>query len=731
MTSLKPLLLLFLLFLLPQLILAQKETKKRLTVGLVLSGGGAKGYAHIGVLRVLEHAGIKIDYIAGTSMGAIVGGLYASGYNAYQLEEIIQEIDFNSILFKKKQRKFSDLHDKTYKEKYAIELELDEQFKPKIPQGISSAHAPLEILSKHLKHVHEVTDYSQLSIPFVCIGTDVETGEAHIFDTGFLPESITASAAYPSLIEPITINGTMYIDGGISNNFPVDVLREKVDIIIGVDVSGELYTKEEITSVATVIDQITSYNMVKKTKSQYSSVDILIRPNIEGVGITDFSLIKTILDAGETAAILKLKELNKLGSNYTNEGLTINPKNNYILISRIETSGLTRFDNEYIKGKLKINPPTLVYYDDLLTKIDELYSSNDFKKISHKIIPTKAPENTLVLDFKETNITKKLKLGFHYNNVHQFGLLANITYYPDFIKNGSLSFDLILGNKPRYEFNFYKNNGYLPSFGLNARFNNFENAFQDYAVSGVKEITYQTQIFTHQLFAEKTIYDQVGIGLGLEHQYVLSKTKNLSKTHPLEELDRSHYINPYAYIRVDNLDNAYFPTKGLALNLRLRHNLTSSSSGNEGATSLELKTDYATPLTSWFSLVFSPSFGTFIGVKTPPTIYQYHIGGSLHREIQNTEAFYGLVFAEASGNYKIMGKVKAQFNPVKNHYLSLIANAALLNKYIDQFNLNDIDYFGFGASYGFKSLIGPLELTYAYSPEVGLGKFYINIGYSF
>ena len=212
---------------------AQEMDNDSLKIGLVLSGGGAKGMAHIGALKVIEEAGIKIDYIGGTSMGAIVGALYASGYSATQLDSIFRNINFSSLISDDLPRGVKTFYEKEDSERYALKLPFD-NFKIAIPSGFSGGQNIYHELVRHLYHVKDINDFSKLPIPFVCIATDVETGEEVKLDHGYLPEAIMASGTLPSLFEPSTIRGQVLIDGGVVNNYPIDEVREMgADIIIG------------------------------------------------------------------------------------------------------------------------------------------------------------------------------------------------------------------------------------------------------------------------------------------------------------------------------------------------------------------------------------------------------------------------------------------------------------------------------------------------------------------
>ena len=253
-------------------LVAQNDTipKKDLKVGLVLSGGGAKGLAHIGVLKEIEKAGVRIDYIGGTSMGAIIGALYASGYSAHQLDSIFNVLDFETLIRDDVPRRAKTFYEKDDDEKYALTFPFD-NFQLRFPSAISKGQNVYNLLSRLLLHVKDVDDFNNLPTPFLCIATDVEKGKQVIFDKGYLPRMIAASGALPSLFSPVTIDDTIYIDGGVVNNYPIDEVKALgADIIIGVDVQDDLRSREELQSAIDVLLQINNYRTIESMEKKSS-----------------------------------------------------------------------------------------------------------------------------------------------------------------------------------------------------------------------------------------------------------------------------------------------------------------------------------------------------------------------------------------------------------------------------------------------------------------------------
>jgi NTE family protein len=257
----------------------------------VLSGGGAKGLAHIGVLKVIEEAGIKIDYIGGTSMGAIVGGLYASGYTARQLDSIFKTADFEAIIQDFIPRKSKNFYEKENDERYAIMLPFS-NFKLGVPASLSKGLYNYNMITRLTNHVYHVRDFNELPIPFLCIATDIETGEEVLLNKGFLAQAILASGAFPTLYSPIEIDGKYLIDGGVVNNYPIEDLKKMgADIIIGVDVQDDLKDREQLQDASRILVQISNLQMIQRMNNNREMTDIYIKPEV-----SDFSVILDLLE---------------------------------------------------------------------------------------------------------------------------------------------------------------------------------------------------------------------------------------------------------------------------------------------------------------------------------------------------------------------------------------------------------------------------------------------------
>ena len=282
-------------------------------VGLALSGGGVKGFAHIGVLKVLEEINMPIDYLAGTSMGSIVGALYATGYRADALEKMTLTTDWRYFFSDTPRRRYLSMEGKRWDARYIGSLPIRPGFQVELPTGLIAGQRVADLLSHLTWPVHHIEDFTQLPIPFVCVATDLATGDAVVLNRGYLPDALRASMAVPTVFRPVQIDSLLLADGGIVRNLPAEDVRQLgADVVIGVDVSSPLKTSSELTSITKILGQTVGFQVQFSTREQREASDYLIRPEMDGISLFDFDQIAAMIDRGEAAARAMLPELQAL-----------------------------------------------------------------------------------------------------------------------------------------------------------------------------------------------------------------------------------------------------------------------------------------------------------------------------------------------------------------------------------------------------------------------------------
>ena len=724
---------------------AQVASEQDIKLGVVLSGGGAKGLAHVGVLKVLEEAGVRVDYIAGTSMGAIVGGLYASGYSAKQLDSLFRIIDFSMVIQDDLPRKAKTFYEKEASEKFAISLPFD-NFKLSLPQSISKGQNTYNLLIRLLEHVSDTEDFTQLPIPFFCVATDIEKAEQVILDTGFLPEAISASGALPTLFKPVTLGDRILIDGGVVNNYPIDELRAKgVDIIIGVDVQDDLRKRDQLTTAPEIFLQINNYRTIKEMEGKRDSTDVYIRPDVAGFTVVDFDEKNTIIDRGETEARKQLDALKEIALRQgTLSRKRILPKlKDSIAIDAIILRGNKEYTRSYILGKLQLDPPVTIDYERFSNGINNLSATENFDRIGYRL--KKIPEGTLLqFDIQESKSKQSIGLGIHYDDLYRSAALINYTRKRVLFDNDIATFDFIVGDNIRYAFNYYIDKGYYWSLGLRSTYNTFEKGVNARLIetvgavdlTGINRVTLEYQDITNQIYLQTLFVKQFSLDLGVQHKFLDVETETINAGDNITGFvfEKSHFFGAYGQLKFDSLDNKYFPTSGFYFDGDFDLTLFSSDF-NENFTEFSIANAYflyAKSISDKFTLLTGISGGFKLGGEDVRSL-DFFLGGYGNKKINNLVPFYGYDFISIAGDGYVKADFSLDYEFVKKNHFNVavnIANAGY-NLFPSEEWLTSPDYTGYALGYGMDTFLGPLELKYTYSPEVKTGEWFIALGFRF
>ena len=656
------------LFFLSQVALGQEKSVEntRPKVGLVLSGGGAKGLAHIGVLKVIDSLGIQVDYIGGTSMGAVVGGLYASGYTANQLDSIFSKIDVDALLQDYTPRESKSFYEKRNDEIYALTLPFN-NFKLGLPSGLSKGLYNFNLMSRLTQHVSDVRDFDKLPIPFLCIATDVETGEQIVLDEGILAQAIIASGALPTLYSPVEINGRLLIDGGVVNNYPIEELKNRgIDFIIGIDVQDGLKNREQLKDVTAVLSQINNFSMIEKMEGKRSLTNIYIKPDIKGFSVVSFDKGQEIIKKGNEKANEFIKELLPL-RNIDERPTTFKViKNDSIFIRDITFNKLENFTRAYVLGKLKIKRNTKIPMTQIEKGISNLNATQNFSAISYSFEKTQSGER-LALNLKENKSNTFLKFGIHYDDLYKSGALINYTHKKLIAKNDVASLDVILGDNFRYNFDYYIDNGFYWSFGFNSKFNSFNrNIATDFANGiiftdlGINSVNIDFTDITNQAYVQTIFAQKFSFGAGLEFKYLNIKSETLENSTPI--FDKSNYLSAFGYLKYDSFNQKYFPKKGWSFSGDLKTFLYSSDYTNLFERFSIARADAG--------IVFEPIKRTTIKLQTEGgfaigertiSFFDFVLGGYGFVSANNIKPFMGYDFLSLAGDSYVKGTITADY----------------------------------------------------------------------
>ena len=722
----------------------QENENNDLKVGLLLSGGGAKGLAHIGVLKEIEAAGVRIDYVAGTSIGAVIGGLYASGYSANEIEELVLAADLQNLITDDHPRRSKSFHGKEDSERYVLTLPFY-NYKFQFPSSISKGYNFYDQLVQLTSHVHDIDDFKKLPIPFFCMTTDLETGKPLLLESGFLPLAINASSALPTLFDPVQIDASLYVDGGVANNYPLDELKEKeVDFIIGVDVQSQLENRSSLLSASDILMQINQFSIMKDITRKRAITDLYLKPEIEEFSIVSFKDSKKIIEKGLITG-------QKYRSNFEKIAALQTPNNTVkkkvkpieeITLSGLSFYGNTKYGLNYLKGKMRLKLPGPVSFEKIQEGVNNLASTDNFSRFRYTI-DKEEDAYRLNMTLEDRPYFTSVSFGIHYDNLYKTAALINVSQKQLLFDNDVASLDFILGDNLRYKFNYYIDKGFHWSIGLESLFNQFESPLNSEGSDSPDEAKYfyDSSIvkyfdFTNRFYIETLFHEEFAFGIGLEHKKLIIRSRaTILESGGFEYFDDANYFNAYSFLKFDSRDHVYFPTKGFFFNGNLTLYLDDSTKrfSEKHKFFYTVKSDlgYTFSLNKLLSISVGGSLGVLVN---NPNRYSFSflLGGYRNQNINNFTPFIGYSSLDIFAFSFLKTSVGMDFSLSKNHYLRLKGNiASVSDQPFDASIWPEKIYSGYGVGYGINSFLGPIELTYSFSPETNSPLWYFNFGWSF
>ncbi len=707
--------------------------KKQPRIGLVLSGGGAKGFAHIGILKEIDKSGLQIDYIGGTSMGAVIGGLYASGYSGSQIEQIADSINILKTLQDVLPRSSMPFSEKEFGEKHAIVLPINKN-KIQLPRAVSKGQNLLDLLSILVSPLDDISNFNKLPIPFFCVATDVETGEMVLLEKGSLPLALRASASFPTLLNPIELNNHLLIDGGIINNFPTDIMIKKdVDIIIGVDVQSDLTERAGLNSGISILNQIISFDIHEQSIERALDADFYIKPDISEFTIIDFDKSKQIIKKGEEVASLYRKTFDSISQlQYVKKQrprVILSDKE--FVIEGIKVIGAENYTPAYVRGILNLRIGDRITRREFNKKINFLTATDNYDQIHYTI-----DSNKIIIYVKETASKTSLHLGAHYDALYQSGILANYVHKRLLVKNDELSFGLILGDRLRYQLNYFVDNGFYTSYGFKSRYNHFntQSLFNNANNPDVNRIELNYADFTNEIFIQTTFGRKFALGFSTEFKKLLITTETITLLDDKVIFDNSNYLNFSTYLKLDTYNKKSFPTKGFYANIGAKYYGWSSDHLENFKSFPQISGRLGFVTTFWENVTFQYTNDAGFSFENPTSqVFDFYIGGYNQNYINTFFPMYGYEFAQLSNKSFLRSEFLVRYKVAKNNYATFIANYARVDENVFS---NGKDLFkdvlsGYALGYGLDTIIGPLELKYSWSPENKKNYWIFNIGFWF
>jgi NTE family protein len=728
---------------------SQVAGNRRPRIGLALSGGGAKGLAHIGVLKVMEEAGLRPDIITGVSMGSIVGGLYALGYSADSLEKIVRSIDWDLMLSDNIPENKVVYPEKQYFNNNILSLPVT-KYKLVLPTGLIKGQQIESTFSYYTWPAANISDFAKLPIPFMCVGTDIISCRKVDIKTGYLADAMRASMAVPTVFTPIKIDSTLFVDGGMVRNFAVSEIKEMgADIVIGSYTGEKLLNEEELRSIGAIMRQIGFYEGFYDSKEQMKQVDILINPDVKGISIAAFKDADTIIARGYRAALPYREYFKKLADSLNRiepqgEIEKILGKKTYSF-DKIEITGSDIISEAQIRGVLGIDKGDNVDSDLLRERIELLYGKVWFEKVKY-MIKQRNDSLILIIDCYEKP-RMFLTSSLHYDNTINTGLIIGISGKNLLSPRSKINFDSFIGQYYRISLKYLQFIDRNQKFGLSADIYADKNFLPNLYIAGsINECTSYSTLYNLKLNGMVGLNQMFSVSAGIDRFDLMP---NVLVDPTLKKLT-SNFISYSFDYSVNTLDTKHFPNKGgiysftlstsnpLAVYSNSGSQKTKYTSSNPGEFSFDRFYTFLVSARHYFSTggkwTFSLSADCMFNSDTLSTQNNFYYLGGIETRGCRSVAMTGYMSNEVPSKKFAGIGAEADVEIFKNIHLNMTANSYVVQEVGNQSEFSLFN--GYGIGVGYMSIIGPIKAGAMYGSHSNLNgsnkiKGYVTIGYNF
>lgn len=744
------------------LLLSLTALAQRPKVGVVLCGGGAKGAAHVGVLKVLEENGIPIDYIAGTSMGALIGGLYAIGYTASELDSLLLAQDWNYLLSDRIPRSGRMFESKLDQDKFLLQIPFGPgdysrlgPRKPRNPEETPSLlnNIPLAVVNGQniynlLTHLsvgyQDSLDFSRMPIPFACVAVDLKTKREVVFRDGRLVDALRASMAIPGYFAPARINDMVLVDGGILNNYPADVCREMgADIVIGIFFRGEEKPEEtEIENIGDLAGEILHMYIYSKLPENLAATDLLIIPDVKGFGTLSYDpqSIRTLIDNGETAArafqdtltaikkLLDQSEQSFIGPARQPEKYrkALRMDKDSITLGHVSFNGLSAKDFQLLMRKSCLKPGARISGTDLKTEIARFYNTAAFESVTYLLHGQDDPYD-LELNFvpgRKSMIGLGLRLdseeiaailasvGINENTLYgsKFNVSAKIAYNLQAQAQYSYVFRSLAQFKAGYHFRTSNFNLKNPDdlFNLGLDHHTFNLAFSNRARNISIDLGARMELFQYRGTIHATDFPGYDI-----------------------DFSRNKFPSAYARFQADSRNDQNFPTRGSQFDAGFAYCFNRLFDGDHGNfMTAQVHFSGVIPMGRHFALITTIDNRTLFGDQIPMA-YANVMGGRLYGRYMNQQLpFIGFGRPRVFQNVLTDVSLDLRYQFLNNNYVFLSGAYARDFQNLDHI-FENAPMIGASVGYAYNSFIGPLSFNLFWSNLTRRVGGYVSIGYNF
>jgi NTE family protein len=698
-------------------------------VALVLSGGGARGASHVGVLRILEQERIPINCIAGTSFGALVGGLFSIGYSTEEIERILSSQDWNSILSDAPERRLTPLLERR-DSRYQAQLSF-RGWVPELPAGFGNGQRLTEALDVLTTSRMLIAgyDFDRLPIQFRAVATNLIDGEVHVFTRGSMTEALRASMAIPLLFTPVEKDGMLLVDGGLTNNLPTDVARDLgADIIIAVDATSPLQTKEMIRNFVDVVDQSISLQMEKNVRENRGRASLVLQPELDRFTNSDYDRFGEILVRGKEEARRNLARIKALTASVP---LTARPKppvpsNSVPTVQSIAFRGLVHIKPEQLNASIRVHPGDAVDPAAIGADIDRLYATRLFESVAYTLEPLAANRFDLAYIVKES-LFNSLGAGLRYDNDYTFVALAEFNARQLFNSPSNAAISSQFGGLEDHVAALRLVPSAAPFFFLEPRAEVLRLERLDIRDQQVVD-RFTDKRESGRLMIGGSFFNHLEVSAG----YRIERVRIDEGSEP-NRMDDSTTLAGFLFrLNRDTLDSRDFPRSGMAFRLSMDKRARSLGSDTDYS---KMEAEFLRPIS--FSAKSSLQVNAALGYSRGPVPFfdLFFVGGYSFSQISSRQ-FLGLQrdelpvrqMAILTLSYRRVLVARA-LSFIRRGYITGIYNSMLFSDRQDSpYNFDFLH--GAGIGLALDTMIGPVRATGGWS-EGGRFNFYISVGPSF
>ncbi len=736
------------------------------SIGLTLSGGGARGLAHVGLLHIIDSAGLKIDYITGTSMGSIAGAMYSAGYTAAEIEEFALSMDWNAALGRFAELENVHLRHRANFERNIIELPF-EKGRFRIKTGVIEGQQMWNILQELFFHVRHLDDFSDLSIPFACVATDIETGDVVVMNSGNIVSAIRASLAIPAVFTTVERDGRKLVDGGVVNNFPVDVVKDMgAEFVIGMNVSQGLRPAAELITPVDILYQMGFFQDAQRFNVNRDLTDIYVEPDLVDFTAASFDNAPEMIERGKKAArqyYPRFKELAQAqraarqdkqedqagtqetpGSDVSEERYL--PRIDFIVVDSVAFNGLDRVRESFIRNISGISRGDTLRPRDFTRITNRFFATGYFSRIDYDLARPDPNEPAAILGFNfHEDPFNKISASLHYNSFLGVGIIAGISLNKFLLYNLSAEVRARIGEKPAIYAGIDLFTGERQRTWINTNFSGDYFSFDVY--EDFEPVSRYSQSYTHFETSINRITGRrsyLTAGTALYHQRLTPGTRS-----DIRIEGSNSGIKSFLRWRMHSVNRHAFPQRGQrgSLSATWYFNQDPSLDITDAAGSILTLEDIGITVNNFLQARFN--WESYIPVSHKLTSFTQFQGGynfDYHQDFMNMFNVGGIypylreqVFFAGLTEYELMtpailaGAMGWQYNVWDRFFVTPIINAALFDYVIfEPYNLTR-DNFILGAALdlGFLTGAGPLRTTFSYSPTTNRILAFINVGWAF